>query len=670
MNVTQEVTVLQSAKENSTVTCHGTAEITVFVGLNRMTWKFLVSNEIDDKAVISWNQLVKEYPNTQHGSRQDGSHFMTINGTNFLYSPEDNVWRSEVMDSIGFSAACGSFTKDTEEDTSMSSSKAGRAFSIQRKAMTRTRDIETKELARITSEMRSNGAEDEHLEHLTQLFYFSEQHRIAALEAPPVARGSLDFDIELVDGAKYFKQPRRRFDASRSAVISDYVKHQVEIGRYRIVGPQEVDCISNFTLVLKPDDSYRPCGDYKDLNAITKENPAYVPSVKDVMRELPHGEVFFFTADVEAGYNVLKATERTQRLMALWLPDGQLCTPCVMPFGVKNASAQFDAFVTHAISTHTQVAHYVDDIHAGAPTWAALMKILDKTVHVLAEHGIFFSFRKFHIGRKVPLLGAIRNDEGLHANPENVAPLRNFPSPTCLEDLRRLLGMLRYLEKFTPNLGLSLGPLNSLCSTKRTWQWNEENEAVLRTAANLLADRIALNFPNFAVPFRLDVDASLKGWGYLLYQETDGVVSILRLGSTAFTGTMLGAAPIHCEAHALVHSLLSVEDIVGNFTTHIRGDHRPLIWLLNDATVSVRTWGGKLVRWVMILQNFSWTLKHIPGDQNVVPDTLSRYYVHHKGLKGNRRRGQSQRHTRDLFVIRPMSRRTTTTKFLHQRFNS
>jgi hypothetical protein len=111
----------------------------------------------------------------------------------------------------------------------------------------------------------------------------------------------------------------------------------------------------------------------------------------------------------------------------------------------------------------------------------------------------------------------------------------------------------------------------------------------------------------------------------VLYQLDDqGRRKVLRIGSKAFKGAMADAAPVHQEAHAVVNAMVDCEDWVAFCHTIIHSDHRPLLWLLHNVELSPRLWGGKALRWTLLLQNFSWQIEHVKGTDNVAPDVLSR----------------------------------------------
>ena len=50
-------------------------------------------------------------------------------------------------------------------------------------------------------------------------------------------------------------------------------------------------------------------------------------------------------------------------------------------------------------------------------------------------------------------------------------------------------------------------------------------------------------------------------------------------------------------------------------------DHKPLVYFLSSDKVSL-----KIIRWRLQLQEFSYVMKHCPGVQNQVADSLSRTF--------------------------------------------
>ena len=54
--------------------------------------------------------------------------------------------------------------------------------------------------------------------------------------------------------------------------------------------------------------------------------------------------------------------------------------------------------------------------------------------------------------KTIKFLGHIIDGKGIHIDPEKVKAINNYPQPTNVTELQRLMGMLNQLAKFTPNL--------------------------------------------------------------------------------------------------------------------------------------------------------------------------------------------------------------------------
>ena len=505
-------------------------------------------------------------------------------------------------------------------------------------AMQRTTHADTASLERLLADMKSGGASEQDCAFFeNEIFWPYERLRLESLGKPPKSRGpDLDFDIkvdEKLPTARFFRQRPRTMSEAEQKIVFEYANQQVALGLGRFAPPSEASCISNWVFAPKSDGSVRPCGGFVQLNSMTQLDRSFVPTIQDVFSKLNDTHQVFFTTDVEAAFQAIPATERAQRMMATWMPDGRVFIPNTMLWGTKNAPPTFQKNIEAAIQSVSDVASYVDDVHSGGVNWMSMLLVLRDTCEALHQNGFYLSFRKTYLGSDVPLLGYRRTRRGLEADPKRLEEIRSLPSPVDKTQLRSQIAMMRWFAPFVEGnptfhgLAEALGYFDPMTAAKARWVWDDVTERKWREILALLAHVVALSRPDFSRDFFLDTDASKIGWGYVLYQvNDDGSRRILRIGSKPFKGSMADAAPVHQEAHALINAFVDCEDLLAYTHVRIRTDHRPLIWLLKSAEVSPRLWGGKAVRWVLYLQNFSWTLEHVAGESNVAPDALSRMH--------------------------------------------
>ena len=127
--------------------------------------------------------------------------------------------------------------------------------------------------------------------------------------------------------------------------------------------------------------------------------------------------------------------------------------------------------------------------------------------------------------------------------------------------------------------------------------------------------------PNFDLPFELSIDASDTGVGAVLQQMKQGVNHPVAYFSKKLNEAQCKYSTIEKETLALVLALDHFEIYLSNSLNPIKiyTDHNPLVFLRKFKNKSQR-----LLKWSIILQDWNLDIHHIPGRNNIIPDTLSR----------------------------------------------
>ena len=55
-------------------------------------------------------------------------------------------------------------------------------------------------------------------------------------------------------------------------------------------------------------------------------------------------------------------------------------------------------------------------------------------------------------------MGEVVSELGFSPDPEKISAVHNMPTPSCKQDLQRLLGMINYLGKYIPNMSELTAP--------------------------------------------------------------------------------------------------------------------------------------------------------------------------------------------------------------------
>ena len=128
--------------------------------------------------------------------------------------------------------------------------------------------------------------------------------------------------------------------------------------------------------------------------------------------------------------------------------------------------------------------------------------------------------------------------------------------------------------------------------------------------------------PDFEVPFKLAVDVCDVGTGAVLLQaDSSGVDKPVAYYSKKLNKHQRGYSTMEKEALGLVLAVQHFEVYLagGGGDIMVYTDHNPLTFLAKFSGSNQRVF-----QWSLILQPYSLVIKHLPGKDNVITDTLSR----------------------------------------------
>ena len=131
-----------------------------------------------------------------------------------------------------------------------------------------------------------------------------------------------------------------------------------------------------------------------------------------------------------------------------------------------------------------------------------------------------------------------------------------------------------------------------------------------------------LQYPNFKKEFSITADARQKACDAVLYQQYDGKYLLVCYALKSFTKEESNKSTIEQELtaiHCAIHHFKSY--VYGKHFT-IKTDHRPLVHLF-----SMKDLTSKLIRMLLDLEEYDFTVEYVKGKNNYVADALSKLYT-------------------------------------------
>ena len=218
---------------------------------------------------------------------------------------------------------------------------------------------------------------------------------------------------------------------------------------------------------------------------------------------------------------------------------------------------------------------------------------------------------------KVRFLVHVISKESLQADRTKVLAIENMPTPTDKKSVQRLLGMTNLVHRYSPKLSEITEPLRQLIRKKTEFCWNAEHEKSFCKIKKPLSPSPVLRYFDEGKPTVLQCDASQSGLGVCLPQEGHPV----EYPSRARMAAEKNYVQVEKE-------LLSIVFWMGKIETHDYGRHvivetdrKPLETICEEF---LATAPKRLLRMLLTLQKYEFSVIHILGTQIHMADALSR----------------------------------------------
>ncbi|XP_059596429.1 uncharacterized protein LOC132254561, partial [Vitis vinifera] len=218
----------------------------------------------------------------------------------------------------------------------------------------------------------------------------------------------------------------------------------------------------------------------------------------------------------------------------------------------------------------------------------------------------------------------IISKNGIEVDKAKVELIVKLPPPTNVKGIRQFLGHAGFYRRFIKDFSKISKPLCELLVKDAKFVWDEKCQRSFEELKQFLTTAPIVRAPNWKLPFEVMCDSSDLAMGAVLGQREDGKPYVIYYASRTLNEAQKNYTTTEKELLAIVFALDKFRAYLVGSSIVVFTDHSALKYLLTKQDAKAR-----LIRWILLLQEFNLQIRDKNGVENVVADHLSRLVITH-----------------------------------------
>ncbi|GJW68431.1 reverse transcriptase domain-containing protein [Tanacetum coccineum] len=365
---------------------------------------------------------------------------------------------------------------------------------------------------------------------------------------------------------------------------------------------------------------WRVCIDYRKLNEATAKDHFPLPFM-DKMLERLAGNKYFCFLNGFTRYFQIPIDPNDQEKTTFNCPFRTYAYRR-MPFGLCNAPATFQrcmlAIFHDMIEESVEV--FMDDLSVFGNSFDICLNNVDKMLQRCKETHLVLNWEKCHLMVKEGIvLGHKVSRARLEVDKAKIDVISKLPPPTNIKGVRSFLGHAGFYRRFIKDFSKIARPLTKLLEKDTPFEVNDECQKAFELLKEKLTCAPVIVSPNWNLPFELMCDASDFVVGAVLGQKDGKNFHPIYFASKTLNPAQQKYTVTEKEIVAVVFAFDKFRSYLILSKTIVHIDHSALRNLFKKQDAKPR-----LIRWILILQEFDIEIKDKKGTENVTADHLSR----------------------------------------------
>ncbi|GJV96526.1 reverse transcriptase domain-containing protein [Tanacetum coccineum] len=229
------------------------------------------------------------------------------------------------------------------------------------------------------------------------------------------------------------------------------------------------------------------------------------------------------------------------------------------------------------------------------------------------------------------VLGHKISKSGIEVDRAKVDIIAKLPHPTTVKGVRSFLGHAGFYRRFIQDFSKISRPLTHLLEKETPFVFSKECIESFNTLKRKLTEAPILIAPDWDLPFELMCDASDFAIGAVLGQRRNKHFQPIHYASKTMTEAQALYTTTEKELLAVVYAFEKFRSYLVLSESIVYTDHSAIKYLFAKKDAKPR-----LMRWILLLQEFDVIIRDKKGAENLAADHLSRLENPHQDILENK----------------------------------
>ena len=365
---------------------------------------------------------------------------------------------------------------------------------------------------------------------------------------------------------------------------------------------------------------WRVCIDYRKLNTATRKDHFPLPFIDQMLDRLA-GHPHFCFMDGYSDYNQIAIAPEDQEKTTFTCPYGTFAFRR-MPFGLCNDPATFQRCMMSMFSDLVEevMEIFMDDFTVYGSSFEHCLNNLETVLQRCKDKQLALNWEKCHfMVTEGIVLGHKISATGLEVDQSKVSIIKTLAPPTTVKGIRSFLGHDGFYRRFIKDFSKIARPLCRLLEKDTKFSFDDSCKAAFEEIKIRLVQAPIMAAPEWDQGFEIMCDASDFAMGAVLGQRKEKIFRAIYYASRTFNEAQENYSTTEKEMLAIVFSCEKFRPYILGSHIIVHTDHATIKYLMSKKEAKPR-----LIRWVLLLQEFDLEIKDKKGCDNVIADHLSR----------------------------------------------